>query len=518
WKFEIDDQLFRRRKWKLDELTFDTDHVGSPEYLAKRAFMARLVRLLHSMGAPELARQYEWWTAKSQPNVLKRLDATDGPADGLMGIDFRAGLALLPFLPMSPADVKLIVKGLFRGNLVQFDRGDLKQLSEFVENHKSLFQDLRPALEELYQVEPAYRRSLPDITHHGIRLITDRSLRRSVAHGLIEGWQRRDLVDEDHAQRLKKSSLTFALFYVTGVLPLLGRFIRRIWGNARYARHLKKVFTSWNYFRRTLRAKQAEKLIDWYRDGRVNDQRAMALVERPVRFWTQRFLVSWLPPKWHRFLTEPSFAWSTIKEAVQYPIRFYRDAEFREQWLTEQVMAGYEEGMLTNEEKDRILERVKDPFIQKYLKCVAVHICTLPVTQVVSVILAIYAMIRFGNTWQESMAYAVGVLAFFQATPVSPGSITRGSYVLYLMIKERNWRDYWVAALVSFWHYIGYLGFPLQMVTKFPSLSRLMAGRWATSMVRIIPVFGERGALLEHWVFDLFFNLPLSLRRKWKKE
>jgi hypothetical protein len=32
--------------------------------------------------------------------------------------------------------------------------------------------------------------------------------------------------------------------------------------------------------------------------------------------------------------------------------------------------------------------------------------------------------------------------------------------------------------------------------------------------VHIVPVFGERGALLEHWVFCLFYNWPLTLRRR----
>ncbi|MGA2094333.1 MAG: hypothetical protein ABSH16_13170, partial [Sedimentisphaerales bacterium] len=41
-----------------------------------------------------------------------------------------------------------------------------------------------------------------------------------------------------------------------------------------------------------------------------------------------------------------------------------------------------------------------------------------------------------------------------------------------------------------------------------------MAGHWATEIVHIVPVFGERGALLEHWVFCLFYNWPLTIRRR----
>ena len=92
----------------------------------------------------------------------------------------------------------------------------------------------------------------------------------------------------------------------------------------------------------------------------------------------------------------------------------------------------------------------------------------------------------------------------------------RASLVTSAVISERNLRNYTVAMLVSFWKYIGYLGFPLQMVRQYPELSRLMAGRWAKSMANLVPVFGETGGLLEHAVFDLFFNLPLSVRRAFK--
>jgi len=512
WRFEIDDRLFARRKWRREGRPLDGT-VRAHEYLAKRRFMAKVVGLMHVVGAPELARQYEWWTAKSQPNALKRLESGDEPDEGLTAIDFRAGLALLPFLPMSPADFKLIVKGLLRGDLVQFDRGRLDRLAEFIDMNKDEFVDLMPAFMELQEAEKTYWASLPDITHHGLRLITDAALRRSVVAGLVDGWSRLRLVDAVHARRLTRSNAAFTLFLIAGAVPLFGRFFRRVWGDASYASHVRAAFTSWDYFRRALRAKQAESLIAWYRDGRACEQRALRLVDRPFRFWLQRFLLTWLPPKWHRFLAEPRFAWTKFKDTVTYPIRFYFDAEFREEWLTEQIEDGRAEGMLNDAEAEQILQKVKDPYIQKYLKCVAVHLCTLPITQVVAAVVAVYAMIRFGETWGQGLLYAAAVLAIFQGLPISPGSLVRGTYVVYLMIRERNIRNYWLAVLVSYWHYVGYLGFPLQMVQQYPSLARFMAGRWATRLTRIVPVFGERGALLEHFVFDLFFNVPLSLKR-----
>lgn len=514
WRYEIDDRLFGRSRRSKAPGEGSAGESGSPEYMAKRHFMADLVRHMHEMGAPELARQYEWWTLKSQPNALKRMDAGPGPDEGLTAIDFRAGLALLPFLPMSPADFRLIVRGLRRGHLVQFDRGDLGKLDGFIKSHEGEFKDLAPALEELHNVEADYRASLPDITHHGARVFTDRSLRRSVRAGYVDGWRRRGLTDERGSERLRASTLAFILFLLAGIIPFLGRLGRRLWGDARFASHVGRMLASPRYFLQTLKAGRAESLTEWHRKGRTGDERTLRLADRPVRFFLQSVLLAWwLPAKWHRFLAEPGYAWDRIKEAVSTTIRLALDPSYREEWLMDQVHQGRAEGMLTPVEEARIIEHIKDPFIQKYLKCVAVHFCTLPVTQVVAVIVAAYVVIRYGETWQQGMLYATGVLAFFQATPISPGSIVRGTFVLYLMIRERNVRNYWLAALISFWHYIGYLAFPIQMVSHYPALARFMGGRWATRVVHFVPVFGERGALLEHWAFDLFFNLPITLRR-----
>jgi len=518
WKFEIDDEIFKRKKWKKLDKFPDDGTVQSPEYLSKRKFMADLVKLLHDMGAPELARQYEWSTMKSQPNALKRTELSNSNYDGVTAIDFRAGLALLPFLPMSPADFKLIIKGLFRGNLVQFDRANYKKLDEFINKNEHEFTDLKPVIEELKVRDPEYRESLPDITHQGFKLLYKKKLRKSVREGIIKGWKCKGLVDKKHSKSFSSSVFKFTLFYILGLIPFLGRFVRRLWGNDNYSQHIKSLFIIKGYFGRTLKAKQAHELIDWYRDGRVVEERVFGLLDKPFSFWWQKFFIGWLPPKWFRFLTDGKFAWETFKFAVTYPVRFYRDAEFRELWLLENVAAGQDEGMLSKAEADHIRENIKDPFIQKYLKCVAVHVATLPITQVISLVAAAYAMIAFGKTWAEGLIFAGIVLAAFQATPISPGSLVRGTYVIYLIIKERDIKNYWIAALISFWHYVGYLGFPIQMVAKFPALSRLMAGRWATGIVHIIPVFGERGALLEHWIFDLFFNVPISIRKKVKRE
>ncbi len=512
WRFEVDDRLDDRRRW-LAGKPVPPERLGSPEYRAKREFMAEMVELMHEMGAHELARQYEWWTCKSQPNVLKRLDAESDPAAGLTAVDFRAGLALLCVLPMSPGDVKLIARGVARGSLVQFDRGDLGALRRFVDARAADFADLADAVTELEAAEKAYRDSLPDVTHHHVRLLYSGRLWATVFGANLNSLQSRNVIDDRSAGRLRRSRFLAAMFALLGVLPFLGRRLQRLLGRGDYRRHYWGLLEGADYFRRAVSAHIAEKLIAWHRAGRIDAGHVHALLRRP---WRERVclfglhaMLSVLPAKLHRFGTDRAYARAKLAYLVARPVRLYFNAAAREQWLRDMVAEGERNGMLSPDEAQRICSQIPEPFIQKYLKSLAVHVCTLPVTQIVSVALMLYFGLRYGR-W----VLGAGIVVAFQFTPISPGSIVRGLYVLYLVARERNFKDYNIAVFLGFFKYVGYLAFPVQMAYRYPALARFMAGHAATGGAHLVPVFGERGALLEHGVFDLFYNRLLTLRRR----
>jgi len=114
----------------------------------------------------------------------------------------------------------------------------------------------------------------------------------------------------------------------------------------------------------------------------------------------------------------------------------------------------------------------------------------------------------------ERAAAVAGILVLFQVVPISPGSFCRGLYTTIAAIRDRNFKDYNIALFLSYFKYVGYLAFPIQMAYRYPALARFMASHWATDAVHIVPVFGERGALLERWVFCLCYNWPLTIRRR----
>jgi len=194
------------------------------------------------------------------------------------------------------------------------------------------------------------------------------------------------------------------------------------------------------------------------------------------------------------------------------PVQLYFKPAVREKWLRDMVEEGRKNRMLSPEDASLILAQIDEPFIQKYLKSLAVHLATLFVSETVFLtIAAVYVLSHPEFGWAEATARAALLVGAFNLLPVSPGSLVRGFYVLGVCLKERNFKDYRLALPVGFFKIIGYLAFPLQMAYRFPELARFMAGHWATEAVHFVPVFGERGAWLEHAVFDAFYNYPLSL-------
>jgi hypothetical protein len=511
WRLEVDERVDLLRKWECGcSKNLDESKLGSPEYRAKKDFMVGFVALLHEIGAHEFARQYEWTTWKSQPNCLKRKAFEGSPSEGLTAVDFRAGLTLLPFLPMSPGDFLLIVKGLLRGSLVQFDRGDLNTLRDYIANRPEAFKGVAHRLQELSECEGYYRSSQLDLTHNLFRIFSP-SFWRTILISQRESWLIRGWIDSRCFEGLGNfGTVILSLF---GIIPLLGKFTIKLFGNENWRSHLLRCFQP-SYLFRALKGVGCERAINWLRAGRISEERALTFSQQS---WRSLFHLplAIFPAGLHRFFTD----WKRFKETLHYyavrPIRLYFDANLREEWLFQMIEEGEKKHLLTQEDAEHIRSQVKEPFIQKYLKSLAVHVCTLPVTQIVSIALALlYVYLHPEMPRSQAWGVGLGIVAIFQVVPLSPGSLTRGLYVLYLVIRERNFKDYNIAVFLGFFKYVGYLAFPIQMTHRYPELARFMAGHWATDACHIVPVFGEHGALLEHKVFTLFYNWPLTIKRR----
>lgn len=517
WRLEVDDRLDLLKRWRRG-FKVDRQQLGSPEYRTKRQFMREFVKLLHNIGAYEFARQYEWSTCKSQPNCLKRTETENNPSAGLVAVDFRAGLALLPFMPMSPGDFKLIWNGLKRGSLVQFDRGDLNKLKSFIDNHKEDFSDMHDLFEELTQDEDIYRNSVPDITHNHIRLLYSKKLWATIFDRAVIGWKIKNIIDENGFEKLRRSKLKTFVFFLLGLLPFLGRVFRKFWCHSSWRRHYISTLTDAKYFEKTVRCKVLDLLVSWHRTGRISPAKTNLLSQQPRRVLYHLPFLLLVFPSLHRLFTDWQFAKEKLYSLTIRPVKLYFNAELRRQWLLDMVKQGQKKHILSDDDAQTILLQIDEPYIDKYLKSLAVHICCLPVTQIVSMIVAVVYIVKHPDlSWEQCIIAAGAIMLLFHVIPVSPGSIVRGLYVVYVAVRDKSFKDYNIAIVLAFFKIIGYLAFPIQMIYRYPALARFMAAHWATDAVHKIPVFGERGALLEHWVFSLFYNWPLTIRRRMRR-
>ncbi len=374
WRLEVDEHVDLLKRWRKGK-TVGSQKLGSPEYRAKYIFMHDFVKLLHEMGAYEFARQYEWTTLKSQPNCLKRIGTEAEPGRGLVAVDFRAGLALLPFLPMSPGDIKLIFQGIKRGSFVQFDRGDLNKLKTFIGGHKEHFSDMQGLLDKLVKAEDIYRNSVPDITHNHIRLLSSSKLWGTIFDSAVTGWKVRNIIDEKSFEKLRASREKTFLFFLLGLLPVLGKVLRRFFYHSGWRRHYIGILTSAEYFKKALKGRAMELLASWHRAGRISQERAKVLLQQPWRIFYHLPFLLLISPGLHRFFTDRRFAKEKLYYFTVRPVRLYFNAELRRQWLLDMVSQGKKKHILSDEDADTILSQIDEPFIQKYLRCLAVHIC-----------------------------------------------------------------------------------------------------------------------------------------------
>ena len=458
-------------------------------------------------------------------------------------------------------DIKLILTGLFsRGALVQFDRRNFDRLDDYLHEHEAEFRDLAGVIEDLKREDAAYRRSLPDLTHHSFQILTDPGLRRSIRAGLIQGYREQGIVDAETFRRLKDSPGAFGIFYLLGASPLLGTLLRGFTGNRGLRRHYFKLLTSLSYMGRVRRARTADAVARQFEQQRMGVQRARFYLRRPLLYFmasvfqkmllfgfglllaltvdrpwqcllpvgasllptvlwllfVYTLLLNLLRGRLYRLISDPAYAWNKATAFIRYGWRMVWLPEFRRTWLVATIELGASRGMLTRAERNLVLQQVDEPTIERYLRGTAVHLALLPVTRITAItvgLLMARSTLAEGGDWGTALTWFLAIQLGFQLIPISPGSICRGTYVLWLMFRDRSFRDYLIAAPMSFIKTIGYAAFPVQMSSRYPTLSRFLVGLNATRATRWLPVFGERGALLEHFVFDLFINVPLFLER-----
>jgi hypothetical protein len=505
-RYEADDRIFFGRN-SGGRIPAET------EMVRKKRFMQSLVKLCHQIGAVGLARQYEWFTLVSQANVLSRVKSESSALE-FTGIDFRPGLAVPFFLPLSPVHLRIIYAGIRRGVLVHFDEVEFERLDRFVADQGSLYPSLPELCQRLKQDDQCYRSALPNLWHAGHRSITDTKIRNAIASGLIEDWRKLDKVTPETALRLERSRLGFFLFYLLGLLPLVGGFFQRIVGSSPYRHHLKNLAFKRAYFREVFKWRKSCDLLAWFADRRISELHLQSLTRSNFSYCFDKIVLSWLPARLHRLLSDGEVFRRQLFYLIVHPLRLLLEKEYRKTWLAEIIHQQYHRGIVNADHRDDLLGQLTEARMQAFIRDLGFTIGLEIFSKIGYALLAAYGF-SSGN-FVPLVVAALG--------PIPPSGIVRTVYVFALlvwelpgMIRQRANKLFLTRALgllVAPWRMVGNLFAPLEMFAYYHDLSLLLADYYVSRMVAVIPVLGGRGQLLEYWAFQLVFNVPLSIRKR----
>jgi hypothetical protein len=347
----------RAPAYQVDDVLSRRDHSSRAggdlsEMQRKRQVMERLVGLCHRIGAHGLARQYEWYTFVAQANVLA---LKDSPAEApkFVVVDCRPGLAVPFFLPLSPAHLGIILKGLRGGVLVvHFDQCDLAQLGAWLAARQGLAEELRPLVDRLRIDDMHYRNGLPDLWQRRLPFWTDASQWAKVRLARLVAWQRLGLLSARSVKRLKISGELFWTAMLLDNFPLLGPWLLCWLGNSAFRRHLGALARNPAYRKRAIDAQRQVDLEDWQTAGRIPLGRVNRLAGSIPRYLVEKLLLGWLPARLHRLLVDPQARRRFLHARLALPFDLCFHASKRREWLCAVIEKQRLRGLVSGKKAD----------------------------------------------------------------------------------------------------------------------------------------------------------------------
>lgn len=480
------------------------------EIAAKRRFMDAWVRMCSVLGIEDLARQVYWWTGMSQPNVLTR---TTGEGLQFVWVDRRPGL---PGFLLSLGDFPLLFNAILRGSIPPFDRINFKKLRNWSKAPNGA--EWESLVDRLHEIDDEYHRAQVDIIGHHFRLIADSRLKRSVMRGIVDYWRRTGRIDGDVRGRLIANSLRAVPHLLLSCIPILGCRLQKFVGNAGYREHIRRMFGEasyrWDYFDR----RRKIDLAMWLRDNRIAEGRGDKCLRSLPAYFRDLIFFSWQPPTWQRFFTDWATAKDSLRRLFTSPLKYVFVVPYRRKvnldWVHERTEEDVRHGYVSREEAEVFTSIGGSETMQKYVTGIMVTLALQPASELVFIALAAILGIK-GLSDFEGVKHSIGGLGWW-AVPlgiafvaVSPAGILRFVYCIVQWIRNRH-VPYGTALSLSLFRAIGDLAFIIQTARTYPQFSGYLLTSSLCHLVGLVPVFGERGGLLNIWVATAVLSWPAS--------
>lgn len=476
----------------------------------KRFFMDWLVSLCNKVGAEGVARQYEWDTWIAQANVLTRASYSNEVSE-FVAVDWRPGLAVPFFLPLSPAHAKLIWHAVRHGRLVLFDYLNVPKLREYCSLNQANNDEFQQLVDNLVDDYDAYHTTVPDLWQSGGQVILDPEKWTKLRFGLVDDWLRLQRITPDYAGRIQNHSPEFLMHFVFSGIPFIGSKIQKIIANSSYQQHLRSLLKSSMYRRIYFQSVRSHDLIEWQWENRITMQTSPIISRSIGLYLLQKIILSWMPVFIHRLLADSSYAVSLLNIWFWQPLQLLINKQVRQQWIKKILQSQTWRGIINADEAAILLCQLEEGYMQSFLRDLGFVAGLEIFSRLLYIILGVYGV------YQGS--YLLFLLAILG--PISPSGLIRTAFIgiqlffeLPVIIKKRNLKL--LAArlgglITAPWRFIGNFCVLVEMYAYNPQASLLIADYFVSKLVKNVPVFGGKGKLLEYKAFQLVFNLPLSI-------
>jgi hypothetical protein len=473
----------RCRRWFASKMTPNRSVSVPPaaEIDELVALMTKLESLLVRSGLTGSGWQVCKRAMVSTANLLRT-------ENGYVVVDLESGIPSV----LVPA---YVFAGFRLGTLPLFDDLDPVKLRSWIaENHDSFAQSLSQSelaqftddVERLIEHDENWKRSEPAIARRPTRLVTA-DFRQRFKHRTLESWSRRGIADSTVVDAMRHGGRFFtSLTFLLGIIPgRIGRFFQRLWANTTYRETVKQWIGQPEYRAATLRGYAAEKTAQWRQAGRIAD-------DSPDKVFNARFIGGVLlskttPALLHRWIVDPVYRKNRQTRMLLFCVSGRFQSEIGRLFIRARIESWRGEQRLTATEAASLHAQLASPAVDEYVRGFGLHVG-------LKLLLPVVMSLKVGGA---AVSVASGNPFYFLFMLMLVPMLRTAVTLWRKVATRRPMADYRDALAIGILPVVGSLAFPVQMYSRFPSLSVFLLRDFASRVGRWLPIYGGKDSRTE---------------------
>jgi hypothetical protein len=420
----------------------------------------------------------------STANLLRRQDR-------YVVIDLESGI---PSVLVST----YVEQGWRLSSLPLFDDLDSQRLQDWLANQDialkqrldpHLYQQLRNDCQSLIGNTEAWKRSEPALTRRPWQLfsrLTSKDFAERYRLRILDTWKRKAITDQTSDQELRSHCrrLLYRPIYWLGLIPgSAGRLLQRLLANRDYRHRARQFLTD---------SENRRQVIDRYimhrgqalvAEGRLPAGQSLTSASFCIHYGLSKCT----PTGLHRWLSDKTIRGHWLKRLGLMFLHQRFQREYGRLLIRSRIQAWHRQFRLTDQEAQQLCGQLRQPEVDEYVWGFGIHLglkLLLPLLAPLKV-LAAAASVTSGNP-----SYFLAILLCLP--------LLRTLATLYRKFSTGYpWQYYRDAIVVGALPTVGSLAYPTQMYATFPQLSGFLLRDFASSVGRLLPIYGGKDSRTE---------------------